>query len=380
VLTIVPKSFFFNTIIHQTWTAVGWALSLCLLCALLAALFFGSISIRLKKIALEMNKIGNFQLSDQLFAQRKSFIREVKLMNEAIDHMKTGLKSFAKYVPLDLVSKLIQSGHPAKIGGEKQHLTLLFSDLAHFTALSEKKNAEELVQILENYFNEMSHVIQAQHGTVDKYMGNGLMAFWGAPLKTHSHALDACRAALLMREKEKKLNNPSTLSLRIGINTGEAIVGNFGSPTRMNYTTIGDAVNLANRLETLNTFYGTCILLGPDTAKAVSSTLLLRPIDHVAVKGKKQVVLIYELLSEKQEASPNTLSAIAAYKEGLDQYVNQKFQDAIRSFEKAKQLFGGKDTPSDAMIHKARHYLEKPPGPGWKGATILTSTELFPNT
>jgi adenylate cyclase len=292
--------------------------------------------------------------------------------------MKTCLRSFAKYVPLDLVSKLIRSGHPAELGGEKQQVTILFADLANFTSLAEIETSEELVDVLDQYLSEMGNLITAGKGTVDKYIGDGIMAFWGAPAKTTSHALDACRAALIMKQKSKALwknfknfHHGIELSLRIGINTGVAIVGNFGSSARMNYTAIGDPVNLANRLESLNKFYGTQILIGPDTAKAVEPFFLLRPIDHVAVKGRKQVVLVYELLSEGKEATANVLLALKTYAEGLEQYTHRQFREAIDSFKRVIQLLEGKDPPSEIMIRKAQHYLERPPGSDWNGTTVL---------
>lgn len=375
VLTIVPKNDFFKPIINQAWKASGFALGICFFCALIAAFFFGHISSRLREIAQDMSKVGNFELTSTIFSDKSSFVLEVNLMNQALDRMKTGLSSFAKYVPIDLVSMLIRSGFPAKVGGKKIPLTTLFVDLTNFTTLAESEVPEELVKVLDDYLYEMSYIIRTHEGTVDKYIGDGIMAFWGAPLPNASHALAACRGALAMRDKAKSLwknfkdtHHGIELNLRIGINSGDAIVGNFGSAERMDYTAVGDSVNLANRLETLNKVYGTQILIGEETARQVESYVLIRPIDFVAVKGKKHAIVIYELISHQKEAASTYLEAIEVYKEGMHQLSRREFQMAIDSFEKAKKLFGGTDKPSDILLERARYYINNPPPKDWDGS------------
>lgn len=223
-------------------------------------------------------------------------------------------RAFAQYVPAEVVNRLIEQPELLELGGEERELTLLFADLANFTAMAEKLAPRAVVAVLGKYFDAMSTVIYRHSGTVDKYIGDGIMAFWGAPLPDDRHAERALRAAIDMQDQFGKLarrlgrKGAPDLSMRIGLHTGNVIVGNVGSRARFAYTAIGDAVNLASRLEGANKAYGTSILLSEATVRHLKGRVLLRPVDSVMVKGRSDAVMIFtpctdETLSELSRAA-----------------------------------------------------------------------------
>lgn len=377
VLTLMPEKELFAPVVRQAWNALLIAAALCLLCIITAALFFGHISKILKEIAYEMHMIKHFNFSDHFFSGKTSLVKEINMMNKATDSMKIGLQSFSKYVSVQLVQDLIHSGHAAALGGAKEDLTILFTDLANFTSLAEKIPPKELLELLEQYLEVMSDIILAHQGTVDKYIGDSIMAFWGAPKYDENHPVIACTTALDMKralhllwEQWEKDGKP-LLKQRIGINTGNAIVGNIGSPTRMDYTAIGDNVNLASRLEGLNKYYGTQILIGESTAQRVSKHFLLRPIDWVAVKGKSVGGLIYELMEKIEDANEDQKNGVKFYTEALHLYRNRQFDEAIKMFQQANDQFGGNDEASRVLTERCHQFMSKPPESDWAGFTSI---------
>ena len=377
IVALIHKELFFGRIRQLAWFAIGTAIVLCAIFISLSSLFFGHISKRLKEIAVDMGKAETFDFTEEVFANKPSLVKEVNTMSTALDKMKIGLSSFSKYVPRDLVMQLINSGHAATPGGKKEEITILFTDLANFTKFSENVDVDLLLEVLNEYLREMSALVSAHQGTVDKYLGDGILAFWGAPLPLPEHAHLACQAALVMKEKLGSLwkkyttEHKALLHQRIGINTGSVVVGNIGSLSRMEYTAIGDPVNLASRLQGLNKYYGTQILIGEETAKRVEDIFVLRPLDWVAVKGRSHSILVHELIEKKESATKELLEAIAIYKEGLGYYREQKFDLAIACFERVKVLFGGEDHPSQELIVRCQQFLKKPPSAHWDGSTIL---------
>ncbi len=262
--------------------------------------------------------------------------------------------------------------------GERRQLTVLFSDIVGFTTFAEKTDTADLVEVLAVYLDAMSEVIRGANGTVDKFIGDAIMAFWGAPSDDPEHAVHACRAALEMTKKLGEIDaflrerGLPRLDMRVGVNTGEVIVGNIGSPDRMNYTVVGDSVNLASRLEGLNRFYGSRILIGEATAQAVADTLVVRPLEWVAVKGKDKVILIYELLGEVDEVDEATQRAVHRYQEGLERYRERRFAEAAALFEEASTLFGG-DAAAERLGGLARRYVDDPPDEDWDGRSTMNT-------
>jgi adenylate cyclase len=231
-------------------------------------------------------------------------ILEIRELAEAMAKMKVNLRSFQKYVPADLVGDLVRSGQEAALGGHMQTVTIFFSDITNFTGAAEKLEPERLVDHLAEYLDAVSTGIALEHGTVDKFIGDAVMAFWNAPHPKPDHAAAACRAALKNQRMLDMLGprwqagGKPAFATRIGIHTGPVVVGNIGSEHRMNYTVIGDSVNLASRLEELNKTYGTRILISESTRDAAGGAILARPVDSVNVKGKTDFVKVYELICE----------------------------------------------------------------------------------
>jgi adenylate cyclase len=216
---------------------------------------------------------------------------------------------FGKYVSPVVIENLIKNPDKLNLGGEKRNITIFFSDIRGFTPISEKLKPEELVHLLNEYLTEMTSIILKNEGLVDKYMGDAIMAFWGAPLDQPDHAELACESSLEMMDKLKELKKKwekegiPSFDIGIGLNSGDAIVGNMGSSSRFDYTAMGDSVNLASRLENLNKTYGTNIIISENTYKLVKDKYKTRKIDVVKVKGKTKPIAIYELLSKRPKSS-----------------------------------------------------------------------------
>jgi class 3 adenylate cyclase len=238
-----------------------------------------------------------------------SNISEVNDMIDATDKVKTGLRSFAKYVPDKVVKQLITQGKDAKIGGEKTYVTVLFSDIEGFTTISENNDVDEVVTSLNEYFDVYVHCLEESGATVDKFIGDAVMAFWNAPNKIENHESVAVATALKISDEIDKLNKrwefqgkKFIFKTRIGINCGEVIVGNIGSSNRMNYTVTGDTVNLASRLEAANKTYKTKILVSESVYEKSKDDIAYHYVVEVKVKGKDIPVKVYEPLNLKSKS------------------------------------------------------------------------------
>ncbi len=254
-------------------------------------------------LAQETHKIKHFHLEKPIILQ--TYIAEIIMMLDAINAMRTGLQSFSKYVPKDLVRQLIQTGEVAKLRTRKRDITLLFTDITDFSGITETMPTKELVRCLSEYLTTIANIIREHNGTIDKYIGDAVMAFWGAPFPDKNHVFNACKAALLCLKKIKALNtrwqkqNKPAFITRMGLHTGKTLVGNLGSLDRINYTAVGDNVNLAARLEILNKSLNTSIIVSETVYKAVKQYFYFRPLLTVTVRGKQKSNLIYELVAIK---------------------------------------------------------------------------------
>jgi len=278
---------------------------------------------------------------------------------------------FGKYVSPVVIDNLIKNPDKINLGGEKRNITISFSDIRGFTSISEKLKPEELVHLLNEYLTEMTSIIIKDQGLVDKYMGDAIMAFWGAPLDQPDHAEVACSSSLEMidklRELQKKWKKEDIPSFEIGIglNSGDAIVGNMGSSSRFDYTAIGDNVNLASRLEGLNKLYGSNIIISEYTQEIVKDKFEIRKLDAVKVKGKKKPILIYELLSKEDGLNSKQHDFVKLYEDGLDHYFKKKWKPAIKSFQTALKLMD--DKASIVFITRCQEFLKNPPSKDWDG-------------
>lgn len=327
-------------------------------------------------IAGQMQQIERFHLEGLNY--RPSRLRELDELSRALRLMGTGLSAFRKYMPADLVEILIREGIEAKPGGRTQPLTVLFTDLAGFTGLSEAK-PDDIVEILGEHLDFMSRIVAAHAGTVDKFIGDSVMAFWNAPASNPLHALAACKAALACRSaflqsaQGMQAMDLGKVGLRIGVNSGTALVGNIGSRDRLNYTAIGDVVNVASRLEALNKRYGTDILIGEATLAEAGDGLVTRRVDKVAVYGRRGGIQVYELLGlVETKTELGDLSWIAQYDEGFERYLRRDFDGAIERFGAADEM-RGRDEPSRRMILRCRRLIDQPPPVDWDGTDTAES-------
>ena len=278
---------------------------------------------------------------------------------------------FGKYVSPVVIDNLIKNPKMINLGGEKRNITIFFSDIRGFTSISEKLTPEELVHLLNEYLTEMTSIIIKDEGLVDKYMGDSIMAFWGAPLEQPDHAKMACSSCLKMIEKLKELQKKwkeegiFSFNIGIGLNSGDAIVGNMGSSSRFDYTAMGDNVNLASRAEGLNKIYGTNIIITENTQKIVKDKFETRALDVVRVKGKKKPIQIFELICEKGKLSKKQRDFIKLYEEGLKFYFEKKWSTAINSFQSAQKIMD--DIATNEFIRRCKEFSKDPPPDDWDG-------------
>ena len=276
--------------------------------------------------------------------------------------------AFEKYVSSDVVGDIVAHPERLKLGGERRELTVLFSDLAGFTSMSEKLSPEAVADVINLYLNEATKIVMSHGGTVDKFIGDAVMAFWGAPLPDAQHALHGTRAAIAMQEMMQRCQpqfqafGTDELKLRIGLHSGPAVVGNMGSDLRFTYTALGDTVNLAARLEGVNKAYGTKILLTTDTATLLDSSLTLRPVDRVRVKGKDIPVDIFTPCDDP--------ALIEATQQALDAYRAQDWPRASQAWAAVRQL---RPQDSVATVFEARIAQRRTtvPQPDWDGSVAL---------
>jgi adenylate cyclase len=272
--------------------------------------------------------------------------------------------AFRHYVSPLVIEEILKDPARLKLGGQEKVITVLFSDLAGFSGYSERFSPREMISILSEYFETMTEEVFAHQGTLKEYVGDELMAIFGAPLDQADHAQRACAAALAMRDRLQALRQEwarigrPPLTARIGINSGLMLVGNIGSRYRFSYGALGDQVNIGSRLEGLNKMYGTEILLGENTARFLEGSFLLRELDMVKVVGRKQPLRIYELVGKSDDSLPEQRKqSLRHFAAGLDAYRRQLWQDAIAFFNQSLAIWP-EDGPSRIMAERCRIYQQ----------------------
>jgi adenylate cyclase len=281
-------------------------------------------------------------------------------------------KAFSHYVSPQLVDHIIRDSAALTLGGMKKEISVLFSDIQGFTNLSEKLKPEEVVAMLNSYLEDMTKIVFENKGTLDKYIGDAIMAFWGAPLEDPEHAYHACLTAMNMHEKMEMIRqkflkeNGIELRMRIGINTGDMIVGNVGSSVRFDYTVIGDNVNLASRLEGANKIYGTSILISDRTYQHVQDKFEFRELDIIRVKGKQQPVIIYELIDHKGHIDVQEQVVLEKFQSALSFYRQRKWKSALALFQEIIDM-DPQDGPSKTYMDRCLYFQKNPPPATWDG-------------
>jgi adenylate cyclase len=276
-------------------------------------------------------------------------------------------ESFALYLAPHVINRMLSSNKLPELGGEIRNVTVFFSDIEGFSLIAERMPPHDLMELMNEYLSVMTDVIEGHGGYVDKYIGDSIVAVFGAPADDPDHAANAARAALDCCTKLAELNASSThfrecrLAQRIGINSGEALVGNFGSQRRFNYSVMSDAVNLASRLEGANKFYGTTIIASETTVALAGDAFAWRELDAVRVKGRNQALKVYELLARSTGVAASSQAPIANYAEGLAHWRAREFELAATCFGRSAEI----DRPASLFCHRAREMAQNPPGEEW---------------
>jgi class 3 adenylate cyclase/glutaredoxin len=323
-------------------------------------------SLLLKRIAVHL-------LVESQKRTLKSQQRELQYYNDNLR------KAFSTYVSGDVVGEVMEDPSRLQLGGSIRNMTAVFTGIQGFSTITEKLDPEQLVRLLNSYLSGLSDIILEQKGTIDKYEGDTIMAFFGAPLDLPDHALRACTAAVLMKSKEQEINkyilekglSPVPLFTRIGINTGDMVAGNMGSERMMNYTIMGNAVNLASRLEGVNKTYGSRILVGEETVKAAGSGLVIRRLDRVQVVGLTAPVQIYELLDIASAAGGETLEMVGLFNAAREIFENRDWAGAEAAFGEVLKRDAG-DGPAALFRDRAAAFKRKSPDADWDGVLKLS--------
>ncbi|MEX0809159.1 MAG: adenylate/guanylate cyclase domain-containing protein [Dongiaceae bacterium] len=371
VAIVIPRSDVLGDIDRNTLRVVGIIAIFVLVMALLA------VFVSRRYVAKPLAAVGNNLRALEDFRLDRirpvpSKLAEIDRLSDATQRMATSLGSFARFIPTELVRTLFAQGLEAKPGGETRELTILFMDLANFTGISERLG-DRVIELLGDYLSEMSVLIEREKGTIDKFIGDGIMAFWNAPLPVPDHAMAACRAALACQRRLAALRGSAAtgaplLEARIGINTGAVLVGNIGSRDRLNYSAVGDPVNVASRLEALNKLYGTSIMLGEDSAAQLQGRAILRELDRVAVFGRVGGATIFELIGLAGETEMP--GWVALYEQALAAY-------RARFWDEADVLFGRvlalrpDDKAARLMRDRIASFRQNPPPADWDGVAVI---------
>ena len=287
--------------------------------------------------------------------------------------------AFSHYLSNEVINEILTDPQMLSLGGQKKELTALFTDVRGFSSISEQLDPHDLVKLLNRYLSEMSDIILQLQGTIDKYEGDAIISFFGAPLNFDDHASKACLSAIRMKKMEEYLNqhfleeklSPSALHTRVGINTGDMIVGNMGTQNRMDYTIMGHSVNLAARLEGVNKQYGTWILMSQATYERTQGEFEVRELDRVRVVGVSEPVRLFELVDEKSLVTDETRSLCDGYREAHKLFEEQNWPEAKKRFEELAAAYP-EDGPVKYYLERCKAFMKKPPAENWDGVFNLT--------
>ncbi len=373
ILIGIPQDDILGPIAQNSILNLVYSFILFLLAIPLIILISAKISGPITKLAAEANTIHQYDFTRDI--QIQSNIKEIHELTTEMANMKRGLRYFNKYVPSRLVRHLLESNIDFVIGGRKRNIAIMFTDIENFTSIAEAMEPEDLMQHLSGYFEKTTKIIRSYNGLVDKYIGDAVMAFWNAPSDDPHYIKHACRAAMdINREingndKNEEGQAGVVFKTRIGIDTGEAVVGNVGSSDRMNYTVIGDTVNNASRLEGVNKIYNTQILISQRVADQIEDEFLVCPVAKVLVKGKSIVQDIYELVDYRQEADPSEINYTFHFINGFRLFYGRQWIEAEKAFKKANTY--GQSLLASQFIKSCQEFVNVPPPPEWTGVRII---------
>ena len=366
---IVPEQDFLGELQQDALKSLGIGILVIILVLYLALVIARVLTRPLALIEAETKKIQALELGEET---PTSAFGEIADVLSAFDRMKRALRAFKLYVPAKLVGTLIEEEVEPRLGGREEEVTIFFSDIVGFSSFAEKVEPSELASKLGHYLQALTDEIHASGGTVDKYIGDAIMAFWNAPKKVTDHAQAAVESAYRCQKVVDALSEQGLpFGTRIGIHTAEVFVGNFGARDRMNYTLAGDGVNLASRLEGANRFYGTKILVSGSTVKGLTDGWLLRQVDSISVKGKDQATDIFEVIASSDEITPLLVDVVQVYKRAFEKYREADFKEAAKLFQEVLRLRPD-DGPAHVLLSRCTWFQHNPPEKSWCGVHPLS--------
>jgi len=356
-----------RALMERAAIAAAIAVALAVVAALVASWL---VSRSIARIAAKTEHIRSLDFSDR--SPVRSHITEVARLSDSVERMREGLEVFGRYVSKTLVQQVMRSPESSGVGGVRRDVTVMFTDIESFSLLSERMEPEILTERLSRYFDALGTAISANKGTIDKYIGDSIMAFWNAPEPDPDHVANACRAALQaaaasnrLRERWKARHRP-TFRTRFGLHTGRAVVGNVGARERINYTLVGPVANQASRLEGLNKVYGTEILASGEVVQLTADRFLWRHIDRIVAAGTTEAHEIYEPLGEVDDGVRHS-EFLARWRRSHAAYDEGRFEEALAGF-RATAAMRPDDGPSRVFIARCTAFLREGTPPGWDGA------------
>jgi len=374
VCTLIPESDILGNVTLQFLIILAIAATSSIIAVIMALVLSRKYTEPIHGLVQQAQSLRQLDVGPQ--KKSRTTIREIHHLTEANERMRIALDAFSRYIPIDIVRQLLDRGEAAKIGGRTLDVTILFTDIEGFTSISEKMPPMELALHMEEYFNFMLEELRLENATVDKFIGDSIMAFWGAPTENTKHAASAVRAVWNCTQKLNEFNKkwkdsgkPEFIT-RFGLASGEAVVGNVGASSRLNYTVLGDNVNLASRIEGLNKFYGTRVLATSATVLQSKNDFMYRHVDRVAVKGKVQVDELFELLGPYDQVPEDIRLFKARYEEALNLYFKQDFSEAIKCLDELTPLLH-EDRSVQRLKDSCDRFIKTAPGKYWKGVHIF---------
>jgi len=355
-----------RALLERAALAAAVAVGLAVLGALAASLL---VSRSIARIAAKTERIRRLDFSDR--QPVKSRISEIVRLSGAVERMREGLEIFGRYVSKDLVHQIMRSPETSGVGGIRREVTVMFTDIESFSRLSETMEPELLTSRLSRYFEALGSAISANHGMIDKYIGDSIMAFWNAPELDPDHIANACRGALRAAEAGRRLSGKwrergrAGFRTRFGLHTGPAVVGNVGARERINYTLVGQVANQASRLEGMNKVYGTEILASGEVAGPTAELFVWRHIDRVVAVGTTEVLDVYEPLGEAASRGDHA-KVLAQWDAARVAYVAGRFGEALKGF-KAVMAMRKDDPPCRIFIARCETFLREGAPAGWDG-------------
>jgi adenylate cyclase len=372
IYAVAPESFFSRELAEARRLVMGFSAAMLVVGLLVGYAVSRRITRPLSILARQAASVQRLEIDPSPL--ESAGIREIAQLAASVESMKTGLRSFTRLVPKEYVRYLIRHDLEVVPGGERREMSVMFADLTGFTGLAEQLSPEELIRVLTRFFDIASAAVQATGGIVDKYNGDDVMAFWGAPDEVENVAASAIDAMLQIQSELAAIvpeHGEVQFAARIGVATGSVFVGNLGTRERMNYTVIGDRVNIAARLQGLGKFYGVDSVIDDETLRKSGRPYRVRPLDKVGVAGRNEGVVVYEVRGMADEAHEADQAFCLDFTAAFERYQARDFDGAARDFEALRSAHLD-DRACQILTGRCRVYATNPPADDWDGTFNLT--------